>query len=59
MLLQEPDEHQPAAERHDRQRQREVDERHAARANREQDHGDGNEHAGHFQANEPALGRTA
>ena len=59
MLLQKPGEHQPTAERHDRQRERQVDEGDAAHANREQDHGERNDHAGHFQAHEPALGRTA
>ena len=59
MLLQKPGEHQPTAERHDRQRERKVDEGDAAHANREQDHGERNDHARHFQAHEPALGRTA
>ena len=56
MLLQKPGEHQPTAERHDRQRERKVDEGDAAHADREEDHGERNDHARHFQAHEPPLG---
>lgn len=59
MLPEKTREDQSAAEGHDSEGYGEVDESAAAERDGEENHGDGNEDAGHLEANETAFGRAA